>query len=209
MRELAFERLADEGDIVGSAAAAARLGDENGGVLHVVLAAFEGVDKLPRHAQGREAGVVMDVFQALVDDGARIVAQELDVPAVAAQKIDDDAEVHGQHVRNQNFMRMLHLWGEAGIVVAEVCDFTLLLRFFPVHWARLFCSSTAASMLRRRILTTPRLLISSILIWVYNLPRLSKMARTSSVVMASMPQPKETSCTRSISACSETYSAAR
>ena len=63
--------------------------------------------------------------------------------------------------------------------------------------------------LRRRIFTAPRLVISSILIWVYSLSYPSRMERTSSVVMASTPQPKLTSCTSCVSACSPAYRAAR
>ena len=44
--------------------------------------------------------------------------------------------------------------------------------------------------------TAPILEISSILIWVQIFPADSRMLRTSSVVMASTPQPKDTSCTR-------------
>ena len=47
--------------------------------------------------------------------------------------------------------------------------------------------------------TAPRLVISSILSWVYSLPPACRISRVSSVVMASTPQPKDTSCTRSIS----------
>ena len=73
-----------------------------------------------------------------------------------------------------------------------------------------FCvCSIAAMRLRRRILMAPRLLISSIFSWVYSLPPVSRMRRTSSVVMASMPQPKDTSCTSCISGCVVTYLAAR
>ena len=47
--------------------------------------------------------------------------------------------------------------------------------------------------------TAPRLVISSIFSWVYSLPPACRMLRVSSVVMASTPQPKLTSCTRSMS----------
>ena len=61
---------------------------------------------------------------------------------------------------------------------------------------------------RMRIFTAPRLLMSSILSWVYSLPPLSRMERSSSVVMASVPQPKETSCTTCMSLWVQTYRAA-
>ena len=167
MRELAFERLADERDIVGGAAAAARLRDHHGGALGVVLSALQRVDELPRDAEGGVAGIVVNVFEPLVDDGAGVVAEHLDVPPVLAEEIDDDAEVHGKHIRHEDLVRMLHFGGETGIIVAEIdgrlCGFFVLLHCFALCR---FCSSIAASMLRRRIFTTPKLLISSILIWV-------------------------------------------
>ena len=46
--------------------------------------------------------------------------------------------------------------------------------------------------------TAPGLEISSIFSWVYSLPPDCSMLRTSSVVMASTPQPKDTSCTKLI-----------
>ena len=61
---------------------------------------------------------------------------------------------------------------------------------------------------RTRIFTAPRLLMSSIFNCVYSLPPSSRMERISSPVMASVPQPKLTSCTSSMSGCWQTYRAA-
>ena len=57
----------------------------------------------------------------------------------------------------------------------------------------------AAMRERIRMRTAPRLLMSSIFSWVYSLPPSSRMDRSSSVVMASVPQPKETSWTTCMS----------
>ena len=146
--ELRLERLADERDIVGRAAAAARLGDEYRRMLDVVFSALERVDELPRDAQRGEAGIVVNVFEPLVDDGARIVAQKLDVPAVPPQDVDDDSEMHGKHIRHQNFVRMFHFGGEFRVIVAEVRRFAPLYRLFILHpfasfvprWRRACCA---------------------------------------------------------------------
>jgi len=43
--------------------------------VRVVTAVFDGVNKLADDQQGGIAGVVMDVFQPLVNDGAAVVAE--------------------------------------------------------------------------------------------------------------------------------------
>ena len=58
------EGLAQQVDVVGGAAAAAGLGDEQGGVLQVVFAAVQSVQKLADDQQRRVAGVVVDILQA-------------------------------------------------------------------------------------------------------------------------------------------------
>ncbi len=61
-----LERLADEGDVVGCAAAAARLADEHGRARKVVLAAEDGLHELARDQDGGVADVVVHVLQARV-----------------------------------------------------------------------------------------------------------------------------------------------
>ena len=58
------QRLAQQLDVVGGTAAAARLGDEQRCVVQVILAAVQGVQELADDQQGGVAGVVVDVFQA-------------------------------------------------------------------------------------------------------------------------------------------------
>lgn len=81
--ELRFQRLAYEGNIVGRAAAAARLRDHHRRPVHVVFPAFERVDILPDDAERGIAGIVVHVFEALVDNGAGIVFQNLHLIASA------------------------------------------------------------------------------------------------------------------------------
>ena len=58
------QRLAQQMDVVGGTAAAAGLGDEQGRVVEVVLAAVQRIEELADDQQRRIAGVVVDVFQA-------------------------------------------------------------------------------------------------------------------------------------------------
>ena len=129
VRKFRFERLPYERNVVGRAAAAARLGDHDGGMLHVIFAAFEGVDELSRHAERGIAGVVMDVFEPFVDDGAGVVVQKFEIPAVLIEYFDDDVEMHGKHIRNEDLVGMLHLFGEFRVVLAEICDVFLSFSF--------------------------------------------------------------------------------
>ena len=69
-------------DVVGSTAAAAGLGDEQGGVVQIILAAVQCVQKLANDQQGRIAGVVVDVFQAQLCHSTTAVAQDLALVAV-------------------------------------------------------------------------------------------------------------------------------
>ena len=86
----------------------------------IVFAAFKRVDKLSRDAQSGKTGIVVHVFEPLVDDGAGIVLQKFDVPAVLSEDVDDDAEMDGQHVGDQDLVRLFHFRPEFGVIVAEV-----------------------------------------------------------------------------------------
>ena len=143
--ELRLERLADERDIVGRAASAARLRDHDRRVFGVVFPAFERVDKLPRDAQRGIAGIVVNVFEPLVDDGARIVVQDLYIPAVLAQEIDDDAEMEGKHIGNEDLVRMLHFGRKFGVRIAEIRDGNIFIFFHRnassvLLWRRAYCA---------------------------------------------------------------------
>ena len=143
--ELRLERLADERDIVGCAASAARLRDHDRRVFGVVFPAFERVDKLPRDAQRGIAGIVVNVFEPLVDDGARIVVQDLYIPAVLAQEIDDDAEMEGKHIGNEDLVRVLHFGRKFGVRIAEIRDGNIFIFFHRnassvLLWRRAYCA---------------------------------------------------------------------
>ena len=102
------QRLAQQMDVVGGPAAAARLGDEQRGVIHVVAPGLQGVDKLPDHQQRGVAGVVVDVFQPQLGHLAAAVFKHLDVIALLAEQLGEKTEMQRQHTRNENGVRALH-----------------------------------------------------------------------------------------------------
>ena len=152
------QRLAEQVDVVGGTAAAARLGDEQGRVLEVVLAAVQRVEELADDQQCRIAGVVVDIFQAQLRHSAAAVAKDLALVAVVAQGVFQQAELGDGHVRDEDGVSFLHLRGEFGVIVFH--------RFLLCYFLSSSRSSSAANRLRRRILTAPRFVISSIFSWV-------------------------------------------
>ena len=62
--------------------------------------------------QRRIAGVVVDIFQPLIDNSTARRAQQLAVIAVRLQDADEQLEMHGQHVRDKDGMGFLHFWGK-------------------------------------------------------------------------------------------------
>ena len=145
-------------DVVGGTAAAARLGDEQGRVLEVVLAAVQRIEELADDQQCRIAGVVVDIFQAQLRHSAAAVAKDLALVAVVAQGVFQQAELGDGHVGDEDGVSFLHLRGEFGVIVFH--------RFLLCYFLSSSRSSSAANRLRRRILTAPRFVISSIFSWV-------------------------------------------
>ena len=79
------QRLANKSDVVGGTAAAARLRDEHGRTLEVVLAAEHGIDELARYEDGRVANVVVHVLEAHVHCAVVHGRQKHDVVATMAK----------------------------------------------------------------------------------------------------------------------------
>ena len=107
-----FERLAQQEDVVGGAAAAARLRHQQRDVVQVVLARLERRDHLPDGEQRGVADVVVDVFEPLVDDGLVGVGQQLHVVAAGAEHLLQDVEMDVRHVGAEQFIGLAHLLGE-------------------------------------------------------------------------------------------------
>ena len=78
-----FQGPADKAHIVGSPAASACLGHDHGRLVQVVFAGIQRLHDLSDDEQGRIAGVVIDVFEAVIDGLAVIVAQDHEIVAHA------------------------------------------------------------------------------------------------------------------------------
>ena len=68
----------------------------------------------------------MDVFEPLVDDGAPLVVQDFHVVPRAAHHVDEQVEMPGQHIGDEDGVRRLHLGREARIWLCEIGDGRLL-----------------------------------------------------------------------------------
>ena len=112
-----LERLANEGDVVGGAAAATGLGDEHGGAAEVVLAGEHGLHDLASDQDGRVADVVVDVLQAHVDGALVNGGQQHSVEALVLEQLLHQLEVDGAHLRRQDGIAgVLHLLGVAHLL---------------------------------------------------------------------------------------------
>ena len=110
------QRLAQQMDVVGGAAAAAGLGDEQGGVIQVILAALQSVQKLADDQQGRVAGVVVHILQAQLRHLTAAVAQHFHMIALIFQRRRQHGKMQGQHVGNQDGVGLFHLLSKTGII---------------------------------------------------------------------------------------------
>ena len=108
------QRLAQQLDVIGCAAAAARLGDEQRRMVQVILAGVEGVDKLADDQQRRVAGVVMDIFEAQLGHLAAAVAQNLHMIPLAFQRGLHQPELGHGHVGDQDRVGFDHVLGKIG-----------------------------------------------------------------------------------------------
>ena len=106
------ERLAQQIDVVGSAAAAAGLGNQQRHLVQRQVAVLQRVDHLADDQLRRVAGVVMYVFQSLLDDAGTAVVQHLYLVPVVFQHVAQNAEVDGQHGGNQDGVGLFHFLGK-------------------------------------------------------------------------------------------------
>ena len=109
LRELLLQCLPEQVNIIGGAAAAAGLRDEQRGAVRVVTAGFQCLHELPDDQQCRIAGIVVHVFEPLVHDGAAGCPQQLAVVAVGLEYADQQLKMYRQHVRYENGMCFFHL----------------------------------------------------------------------------------------------------
>ena len=111
------QRLAQQMDVVGGTAAAAGLGDQQGGVLQIILAAVQRIQKLADDQQRRVAGIVMDILQPQLRHSAAAVAQQLTLIALAAQCVLHEPELGHGHVGDKDGVGLFHLRGKFRIMI--------------------------------------------------------------------------------------------
>ncbi len=115
-----FQRLAQQMNVVGGAAAAARLRNDEGRFVHVVFSGMQRVDKLADHQQGGVAGVVVDVFQALLHHVRSAVVEQLEMIAAVFQHVDEQMEMNRRHGGGKNRVFPLHFPGEQQTAVFRI-----------------------------------------------------------------------------------------
>ena len=106
------QRLAQQRDVVGGAAAAAGLRQQQGDFVRVVLSALQGGDELPDDQNGRVAGIVVDVLQSGINDRAAVAVQSdlqrLSLVAEPREHAGHDAEMARQHGGHENGIGLAH-----------------------------------------------------------------------------------------------------
>ena len=82
-----FQRLSQKVNVVRSTAAAARLGDDERRFMQIIFAAVQRVHHLADGEQRRVAGIVVDIFQALVHNLTAARLENLHVVAVRSEQV--------------------------------------------------------------------------------------------------------------------------
>ena len=108
------QRFAQQLDVVGCTATAARLGNEQRGMVQIILAGVQRVNKLTDDQQRRVAGIVVNIFQAKLGDLAAAVAQNFHIIALALQRSLQQPELGNGHIGDQNLVGLDHILGKIG-----------------------------------------------------------------------------------------------
>ena len=119
-----MQSLPDKVDIVGSPAPAPGLYHHESGLVDVIFAAFEGVDKLPYAQQRRVAGVIMGVPQPLVLYPPAHGGEQLYTVAVVIEASFQKSEMDRQHIGDKNGIFLPHFLGEqqpSVLVINKLC----------------------------------------------------------------------------------------
>ena len=107
-------------DIVGSPAATAGLGNDQGNLVGIVFSGLDGVDELSDDQNGGVTGVIVDVFLSGVDHGTTGIFQHIHLIALPAENTHQHGKVIGEHLGNQEGIFFFHLFCKkkpAGLVV--------------------------------------------------------------------------------------------
>ena len=129
------ECLAQQMNVIGRTAAAARLRNHKRNLVQVILAGFQRINKLTDDEQSRITGIVMYIFQTALCNLRPFGFQNLHVVAVVLHDGSNQLELHRQHVRNQNGIVFFHVLGKR-----NMRDFTRFLHSaFPPLLRRACC----------------------------------------------------------------------
>ncbi len=106
------QRLAHQMDVVGRAAAAAGLRQDERDLVDIIFAGLDRIQQLADDQQRGVAGVVVHVAQALLRDIRPFGVQKLHVVAEVLHQAAHQAELHGQHVGHKDGVVLAHLFGK-------------------------------------------------------------------------------------------------
>ena len=125
-----FQRSADKGDVVGSTAAASRLGHDDGHVIQVVLSGKQRLHDLSYHHQGGIAGVVVHVLQTHVNGFLIVIGQHFQMIAGSVESRRQKIEVDWRHLRTENGMGLAHLFGKGRLLDGRRFNGSVQTHFF-------------------------------------------------------------------------------
>ncbi len=125
MGEAGFSQsFTQQGNIVGSAAAAPGLEINQSSFVRIIFSGQQGIKELTDNQNGRVTGIVMDIAQSQLSDFGAVIFQKFHVITVGAHEITDQLEVSRQHIRCQNSVIFLHLFSKLNIVfISRCCHF--------------------------------------------------------------------------------------
>ena len=118
------QRLAQQMNIIGSPAAAARLGNQQPQLVGIVFAAFDGVDQLADDQKRWITGIVVNVFKAFVHNAPVGGGEHIHLVALKLEHLFQHGEMHRKHLRHQQGVLPFHLFREeqaALLVVYQFC----------------------------------------------------------------------------------------
>ena len=152
-------------DIVGRTASAAGLRNHQRRFMQIIFATVQLVHHLSDDQQRRITGIVMYALQPLIHNLRIGRGHQNNIVSCFLHDLLDKLEMDRQHLRNQNGIFPPHFFCKQQPSVLIINKLRHNKTPFPkTYFACLV--PTASIRLRRRIFAAPRLLISSILIWV-------------------------------------------
>ncbi len=91
------------------------MSNKQSGLIGVIFSAFESVHELTDNEQCRIACIVVNIFESLIDNGARVVAEQLELIALRFKDAYQKIEVYRQHIGYEDSMSILHFFCESDV----------------------------------------------------------------------------------------------